>query len=460
MRVLAAVPVLVLLSCAFAGEGSPVPAPAPRRLLPLGINAQGAEEWLRVKDGAVVVRVPRGLYLRRPYEPSGARSEPRRTDVESCFIDKFEVTNARFARFLADAAPRDAAALAKLVRMDVAGLACDGGVWTAAPGLEEFPVTAATGHGAMAYAAWVGGRIPTPPEWEKAAGGPEARTWPWGEEPPDEARVNFARPSLRGPERVGSHPSGASYYGCFDMAGNVYDRVLVQRGERVAPEMIKGGSWATPHPLNLRVADLCMQSQEVAERTVGFRCAMDDDEPERPTRVAAPAPTLRLAKDFAGAIDEAKRRRVPLFLSLQFDTCGQCDRTRAELFRDPRFVAYCNENVVVVVGHDPGDAFDDPHPTGEGGACPLYPGLTCEEHRRCYVEGLAVVGTFVVSPGNFVLHPDRVKVGARDASLLVRERELPKWGDAVDAYLAAFESARKAMAEAATVPATPEPAGK
>ena len=438
--VLASLGLSALAAAALAGDE---PAPARGgRLVHLGLNAQGAEEWLRVKDGAVVVRVPRGPYLRRPYEPQATTATGSLVPVESFLIDKHEVTNARFARFLGE----QTGDLAALWREDVAGVARSGSGFAASPGMDEFPVTSATGLGALAYAKWAGARIPSSAEWEKAAGGPDGRIFPWGNEPPDAARANFGRPSARGLERVGSHAAGASFYGCMDMAGNAYDRVLVQRGPHAAPEMLKGGSWASPHPLNLRVLDLCMQPRAVAEGTVGFRCAMDDDEPERPARAAAAPPVLRLAKDFDAAVAEAKRRRVPVFLSLLFDTCGQCDRTRAQLFRDPRFVAWCNENLVVIVGHEPGDALDDPHPANADGTCPLYPGLTCAEHLANYARGLQVVGTFVVSPGNFVLHPDRMSNGAGESAVLVREGALPKWGNAVDAYLAAFEKARAAMA--------------
>ena len=116
------------------------------------------------------------------------------------------------------------------------------------------------------------------------------------------------------------------------MAGNVYERVVMpgrrQRDGSPLPIMIKGGSWLSPHPLNLRVADMCVQPLEVAEHSVGFRCVMTDPHPERPTRTAEGPARLRLATDFDAAVAEAKRRRVPIFLSLLIDTCGQCDRTR------------------------------------------------------------------------------------------------------------------------------------
>jgi formylglycine-generating enzyme required for sulfatase activity len=444
MAMRATAPLLAFALClpAYAAEDAAPSPKQPPRLVYVGLNAQGAEEWARVKDGAIVVRVPRGTYLKRPYERSSTTDPGKPVAVESFFMDKYEVTNARFARFLAEARPAE---LSKIWHEDVPGIVRVGDSFGAAPGMDEFPVTAATGVGAMAYAAWAGARIPNPQEWEKAAAGPDGRIWPWGSEPPDAVRANFGRPEPRGPERVGSHPSGASWYGCMDMAGNVYDRVLTQNGPHTSPAMIKGGSWASPHPLNLRVLDMCMQSKDVADRTVGFRCAMDDDEPQRPSRTAAAAPALKLATDFDAAVAEARKRHVPIFVSLLVDTCGQCDRTRTQLFRDPKFVEYCNQNLVVVVGHDPGDAFQDPHPKAADGSCPLYPGLTCPQHEELFGRGLEVVGRFVVSPGNFVLDPDKVKKGAGNDCILVREMELPKWGNPVDAYLAAFERARQAM---------------
>lgn len=442
-----AIAVTVPFSARAAEEPAEAPQVAAPQILYLGLSPTGAEEWYRPRDGAVLVRVPAGPYARRVYEGTGTTMDPEEVDVPSFLIDKHEVTNARFARFLG-AVP----SAAKHVDPAVPGLLRDeDGAWRAAPGLANHPVTAANGLGAMEFAAWVGGTLPFPDQWMKAAGGAEGRVYPWGGDAPDATRANFARPTARGVAAVGSHPAGASPYGCLDMAGNVYERVNVpgrrtRQGEPY-PAMLKGGSWLTPHPLNLRVLDMCMQPLEVAEHSVGFRVVMADPEPERPTRTAEEAPELRLATDFDAAVAEAKRRRVPVFLSLLFDTCGQCDRTREQLYRDPRFIAYANANVVVIVGHAPGDAMDDPHPAKEDGACTLYPGITCAQHIDTYRRGLAIVGGFGVSPGNFVLHPDRIAKGAGADALLAGERELPKWGNAVDAYIQAFERCREAMTD-------------
>jgi hypothetical protein len=228
------------------------------------------------------------------------------------------------------------------------------------------------------------------------------------------------------------------------MAGNAYDRVMA----RGRPVMIKGGSWLSPHPLNLRVLDLCMQPMEVADKSVGFRCAMDDPEPDRAPRVAEKAPALKLAKSWSKAVEEARARKVPIFLALHHDTCGQCDRTRAQLFTDPRFVAFCNERLVVAFGMDPKDAEFDPHPSNADGSCPLMPGIDCIDHMEIYRDGLFVVRVFRVSPGNFVLDPFLAEKDAGGKAVLVGEADLPKSGTGVDAYLAAFARAEAALAAA------------
>lgn len=405
-----------------------------RDLVFVRLNQFGAEQWYRIRDGATVIRIPRGEYARRRYEGKIATQKPKPFFVESFFVDRTEVSNAQFARFLNANAEG-----AKYLRFSVPGLERlpDGtsNRWRATPGLEAHPVTACTGDGAVAYAKWVGGRMPKVPEWEKAAGGVKGNLWPWGASKPDATRANFGGPrdGAGGLMPVGSFPKGASPYGCLDMAGNATERTIAPN--RRGPVVIKGGSWVTPHTLNLRVLDMCVQPMNVAEHSVGFRVVMDDPEPKRESRAKKAPATLRFAKSWDAAIAEAKKRDVPIFLSLQYDTCGQCDRTRAQMFTDARFIAYCNERMVVVVGHRAGQAVDEPHTELDEGKCSLYTGLLCVDHNAVFNKAILVVERFVVSPGNFVLAPD-------GRTILVKERELPKWGWAVQEYLAKFEEAR------------------
>ena len=467
--------VFVWLLCAALGpsatadEPQPPAPPAAKRphappLAFLGWNRQGAEEWQREKDGAVVIRLPGGSFLRRPYEGQEASKEPVAVDVRSVFVDKHEVTNEQYARFLNDPGAwpkergqrwhgdpyvgKDPSGIARSVQRPEFPRTEVSETWWLRPGEARRPVTAATGAGALAYAAWVGGRLPTALEWEKAASGTDGRLYPWGNEAPDATRANFGRPQPRGLLPVGSFEAGASPYGVMDMAGNAYERVFGDGPRASAPVVIKGGSWLSPHPLNLRVLDLCVQGMDAVDGSVGFRCVMDDPEPDRPPRKPPAKAVLRVATKFDDAVKEARARRVPILLTLLYDTCGQCDRTREQVLKDARFVAYANEHLVVVIGHAPGDAQLDPHPPHEDGRCPLYPGLTCDQHEILYARGLEVVGAFRSSPGLYLLHPDRIEQDAGEKAMLVPEAGFPKSGADVEAFLEAFDAGRKALAEA------------
>lgn len=87
----------------------------------------------------------------------------------------------------------------------------------------EQPVVGVNWEDAKAYCEYRGKRLPTEAEWEKAARGPKAYLYPWGSEF-DPAKANYGK-NHAATTAVDSYPEGVSYYGVYNMAGNVFEWV-------------------------------------------------------------------------------------------------------------------------------------------------------------------------------------------------------------------------------------------
>lgn len=152
----------------------------------------------------------------------------RQIYVPGFFMDELAVTNFRFSEFMQDGGYRrhefwSPEGYSWLKGQDVDRPAFWG---DARFNDSEQPVTGISFFEGEAFASWCGGRLPTEIEWEKAARGTDGRTYPWGEEVPSMQMVTFAPdfvPEVRAPSIVEAHRSGASPYGCVQMAGNVYE---------------------------------------------------------------------------------------------------------------------------------------------------------------------------------------------------------------------------------------------
>ncbi len=177
----------------------------PKALVPIGKNLQGYEEYWRTRDKAVVVQIPAGEFLMGSSENEGEPAErPQRQVYVSAFLmDKTEVTWRQFRKF-------STATDFPLPPIPLWGTPSD------------YAASNLLFAEAQAYCEWVGRRLPTEAEWEKAARDTDVREYPWGNEW-DLDRCHSQDGAPHRPEDVGSFLGCLSPYGLLDMAGGVWE---------------------------------------------------------------------------------------------------------------------------------------------------------------------------------------------------------------------------------------------
>jgi formylglycine-generating enzyme required for sulfatase activity len=180
---------------------------------------------------------------------------PEHIDVTNAFfIDRYEVSNGEFARF------------------DTSYKFKTG---------DEERAAIVTWFQANAYATWAGKRLATEKEWEKAARGTDGRMFPWGNSF-DESFVVWDQSESRG----GSIAKPESPYGCFDMAGSVWEwtadwykpypgnnKPMEQYGE--VYKVMRGGSSFNNFSFYRTTQRYYLLPEKISRYPVGFRCVKD-----------------------------------------------------------------------------------------------------------------------------------------------------------------------------------------
>jgi len=233
-----------------------------------------------VPEVSGMVYIPPGEFLMgstlEDLEDMGDQDEfPQRSVwLDSYYIDVHEVTNAQYKLYV-DSMGVEAP---HLWEDDNYPFGWDG-----------YPVVDVSWDDAVGYARFVGKRLPTEAEWEKAARGTDGRNFPWGE------KFDRHLVEMDGLIPVMSIQGNVSPFGAFDMAGNAAEWVedwyagYPREEDQVIPKEVTTRKQSFPHEKYkvyrgggfntfgkfLRCANRERDKPDKMWRYIGFRCAMD-----------------------------------------------------------------------------------------------------------------------------------------------------------------------------------------
>ena len=267
-------------------------------LVPAGEFLMGTsdEEWQHFAQ-LMEPMVAEGLFSNGFFDKRRFLDEmpQRKVYLDAFYVDKYEVTNLMYHQFCQETGHRWPLHWSKETTNGVPF------------GLEHHPVTYVDWDDAGKYAHWVGKRLPTEAEWEKAARGTDGRIYPWGNRF-DHFKAHYVLPyyvhDLKSEvvtaecqrrtrvARVDSYPARASPYGVMDMIGNVWEWVYdwyesdyYSKGPLTDPQgplegeyrVIRGGA-SDYDPEKLRCAYRGAVKPAERDWCIGFRCALTIDE--------------------------------------------------------------------------------------------------------------------------------------------------------------------------------------
>jgi len=230
-------------------------------------------------EGVVIpedmVFIPDGFFTMGSNEENNNERPARKVYLKAFFIDKYEVSNALYKKFIETTDHRKPKYW-------------DDGRFNA-PGQ---PVVGVSYDDAVAFAKWAGKRLPTEAEWEKAARGKDQRIWPWGNKWATDKEDPYA--NIYGEDDgyeftapVDSYTRGASPYGALNMAGNVwewcadwYDKDYYLNSSLFNPKgpakgtirVLRGGSWVNKAG-SIQTTKRIRNYPDVRTDFYGFRCA-------------------------------------------------------------------------------------------------------------------------------------------------------------------------------------------
>ncbi len=258
-------------------SGKISPASSPSSTQTADVAAQ--EQLPAIKDatdGMTLIHIPAGRFTMGDDNVAGA-GPVHEVYVSAFRMDEHEVTNAQYQLCVNDGACQSPSTVKSSTRSSYYNNST----------YSNYPVIDVSWNDANAYCKWAGRRLPTEAEWEKAARGTNALTYPWGDAAPSDGRLNF---NNKGGDtvKVAIKLSGVSPYGLFDMAGNVAEWVSDRYSETyysVSPSIdpqgpesgdmrvLRGGSWKSDAAAVSTFTRVALPPGGRSD-SIGFRCAV------------------------------------------------------------------------------------------------------------------------------------------------------------------------------------------
>ncbi len=205
-----------------------------------------------------MIYVPPGYFIMGHDDDLENARPAHQVYLDGFFIDAYEVTNSQYTRFNSS--------------------------HEYLPEEEFYPVVNVTWEEANEYAKWIGKRLPTEAEWEKAARGNDGKIYPWGNEF-DPLKCNTEESGNRCLTPANYYPRGKSCFGVYDMIGNVLEWTAefykpYPMSQYDSPDfaedfiVLRGGSWLHQ---GIRSTGFTRMYAPVDNRSnfIGFRCVKD-----------------------------------------------------------------------------------------------------------------------------------------------------------------------------------------
>ena len=243
---------------------------------------------------ADMVFIPAGEFLMSSEDEKspGTLHSTHSVNLNGYLIDVYPVTNTQFNTFL-DANPQ-------WQKRNIPSQLHDGNYlesWTGRnPPRDraDHPVIYVSWYAAMAYAEWVGKRLPTKAEWEMAArGGLHGKKYPWG----DQINMDQANYGMHVGKTTSVNKYPPNEYGIYDMVGNVWEWCLDEHDDKTkhqhydmiaekignitrdflqvkSPRVVRGGSWASSERAT-QIAYCGWAAPNFTHYNYGFRCVKE-----------------------------------------------------------------------------------------------------------------------------------------------------------------------------------------